>query len=129
MMHLFSLFSRFFISTALLLGSLFMLSACDKSPNSQQNILTYAQSAQPKEPELAEIYQRSCKICHANISTQAPLTGDVEAWQKRKAKGMQELVDNVINGYGGMPPLGLCMDCSENEFIALIEFMALPPSQ
>jgi cytochrome c5 len=32
----------------------------------------------------------------------------------------------VINGFGGMPPLGMCMDCSAEEFEALIVFMASP---
>ena len=39
-------------------------------------------------------------------------------------KGMNTLVDNVVNGFGGMPPFGLCMDCSAEEFEALILFMA-----
>jgi cytochrome c5 len=40
------------------------------------------------------------------------------------AKGMDTLLDNTINGYKGMPPLGMCMDCGEEEFEALIRFMA-----
>ena len=31
---------------------------------------------------------------------------------------------NTINGFNGMPPLGMCMDCGEEEFVALINFMA-----
>jgi cytochrome c5 len=40
------------------------------------------------------------------------------------AKGMNTLVDNVINGFGGMPPFGLCMDCEPAQFEELILFMA-----
>jgi cytochrome c5 len=40
------------------------------------------------------------------------------------AKGMDSLVDNVVNGFGGMPPFGLCMDCDALQFEALIQFMA-----
>jgi cytochrome c5 len=40
------------------------------------------------------------------------------------AKGINTLLDNVVNGYGGMPPLGLCMDCDADQFEALIVFMA-----
>ncbi len=36
-------------------------------------------------------------------------------------------MDNVINGFGGMPALGLCMDCTADQFEALIDFMATPP--
>ena len=39
---------------------------------------------------------------------------------------MNVLLDNVINGYGGMPPFGLCMDCDAAQFEALIRFMAEP---
>ena len=39
-------------------------------------------------------------------------------------KGMDVLVDNVVNGFGGMPPFGLCMDCDAAQFDALIRFMA-----
>jgi len=37
---------------------------------------------------------------------------------------MPAMIDSVINGAGGMPPLGMCMDCSEEQFEALIRFMA-----
>ena len=51
------------------------------------------------------------------------MTGDRAAWSARMDKGMNVLVDNVINGIGGMPPLGMCMDCGADEFEALILFM------
>ena len=41
-------------------------------------------------------------------------------------KGINVLLDNVINGYGGMPPFGLCMDCDAAQFEGLIRFMAKP---
>ena len=33
------------------------------------------------------------------------------------------LLDHTIDGYKAMPPMGMCMDCSEEQFIALIEYM------
>ena len=39
-------------------------------------------------------------------------------------KGINTLLDNVVNGFGGMPPFGLCMDCDADQFEALILFMA-----
>jgi cytochrome c5 len=41
-------------------------------------------------------------------------------------KGMDAMVASVINGYKGMPPFGLCMDCDKGQFEALIAFMAAP---
>jgi cytochrome c5 len=83
-----------------------------------------SRSLQPADPELAAVYQRSCASCHTVAATGSPLTGDTQAWQPRTAKGMDTLVDNVVNGYGGMPPFGLCMDCDAAQFEALIQFMA-----
>jgi cytochrome c5 len=57
-------------------------------------------------------------------ATGAPLTGDKSAWAARLEKGMNTLVDNTVNGFGGMPPYGLCMDCDADQFEALIRFMA-----
>jgi cytochrome c5 len=80
----------------------------------------------PADTALAEIYHRSCRSCHTIAATGAPLTGDRAAWSARLDKGMTTLVDNVINGFGGMPPFGMCMDCGVEEFEALIVFMANP---
>jgi len=84
-----------------------------------------SRTLQPTDEALAAIYNRSCRSCHTVAATGAPLTGDTRAWAERYEKGMPLLVDNVINGFGGMPALGLCMDCSADEFEALIEFMAV----
>ncbi|SDZ56167.1 cytochrome c5 family protein [Pseudomonas sp. NFIX28] len=78
----------------------------------------------PAEPALARIYDSSCKLCHANPAAGAPLTGDVQAWQPRIAQGADTLLDHSINGYNGMPPMGLCVQCSEEQFLALIRFMS-----
>jgi cytochrome c5 len=42
------------------------------------------------------------------------------------SKGRETLVNNVVNGFGGMPPFGMCMDCDLEQFEALIDFMASP---
>ena len=88
------------------------------------NLETASRSLQPADAALAEVYNRSCRSCHTVAATGAPLTGDANAWAIRYEKGMGTLVDNVINGFGGMPALGLCMDCSADQFEALIDFMA-----
>jgi len=81
----------------------------------------------PQDAALAQLYGASCKQCHANPAAGAPLTGDTLAWEPRLEKGMDTLLDHSINGFQGMPPLGLCMQCSEADFRALIEFMAAAP--
>ncbi|AUG41837.1 cytochrome C [Pseudomonas chlororaphis] len=78
----------------------------------------------PDDSVLARIYDSSCKLCHTNPASGAPLTGDVQAWRPRIAQGADTLLDHSINGYNGMPPMGLCMQCSEAQFLALIRFMS-----
>ena len=101
------------------------LTGCTK-PSSDSSAISEAQSLQlqPAESELAAIYARSCRSCHTIAASGAPLTGDNASWAPRMDKGMEVLVDSVINGFGGMPPFGLCMDCSAQQFEALIQFMA-----
>jgi cytochrome c5 len=42
------------------------------------------------------------------------------------AKGMDAMVLSVSNGLNAMPPKGMCYDCSADEYMALIEYMAAP---
>ena len=81
-------------------------------------------SLQPADAALADIYNRSCRSCHATGASQAPLTGVLENWQPRLEQGMDILLDHTINGFGGMPPMGMCFDCDEAQFTALIRFMS-----
>ena len=84
-------------------------------------------SATPDDPKLAKIYDQTCRACHTNPTSGAPLAGDTKAWAPRVAQGMDVLMQHAINGYKGMPPLGSCMDCGEDELKALIKFMAGAP--
>ena len=94
------------------------LSSGDAAKESASRLLT------PEDQELATVYERSCRNCHTIAATGAPLTGDHVEWAPRMDKSMDVLVDNVVNGFGGMPPFGLCMACDAEQFEALITFMA-----
>ena len=71
-------------------------------------------------------YNKSCAVCHASGAANAPKTGDAAAWEPRLAKGMDVMVQSVANGLNAMPPKGMCFDCSDEDYKALIEFMAKP---
>ena len=103
--------------------TLVMLSGCGPSPPPAAAPPANAAAA-PSDPTLARLYAQTCKACHTNPATGAPQAGDRNAWQPRLAQGMDRVLDHVINGYKGMPPLGSCQDCSEAEFKALIAFMS-----
>jgi len=71
-------------------------------------------------------YQSSCFACHSTGAAGAPKTHDVAAWEPRLAKGMPTLLTSVKQGLNGMPPTGLCADCTDEEYTALIQFMSSP---
>jgi cytochrome c5 len=74
---------------------------------------------------VAEIYPRTCGVCHAAAVAGAPKFGDTAAWKARiDAKGMDALVKSVSTGLNAMPPKGMCMDCTPAEYKALIEYMS-----
>ena len=53
----------------------------------------------------------------------APKTGDAAAWADRIALGDDSLYGNAINGLNAMPAMGLCMDCSEDEVKAAVDYI------
>lgn len=108
---------------ALCLALALILSACGNSasPSAQAQVTA---PPPPADAGLARLYDQTCRACHASSRTGAPMAGDTAAWAPRMAQGMDVLVDHTINGYNGMPPLGACMDCSEDDYVALIRYMA-----
>ncbi len=87
-------------------------------------VAAHAAGLRPSDARLAGIYERSCLNCHGQQGSGAPLTGDAIAWTPRLAKGDETLFTSTIRGFAGMPPMGLCPDCSARDFRALIEFMS-----
>lgn len=65
----------------------------------------------------------SCALCHVDGVGGAPKLGVAEEWSPRLAKGKALLLTHTIEGYNNMPPLGYCMSCEEEDFVALIDFM------
>ena len=70
-----------------------------------------------------KIYQTSCQACHATGAAGAPKLGDKDAWAPRIARGNDALFLSVKNGLKAMPPKGTCMNCSEDELRAAMEYM------
>jgi cytochrome c5 len=71
-------------------------------------------------------YQKSCFACHSTGAAGAPLAHDTAAWQPRIAKGMPALLESVKKGFNAMPPTGMCADCTDADYTALILFMSAP---
>ena len=75
-----------------------------------------------QDPEA--VYAKACAACHNGQLPVAPKRGDKAAWAPRVAKGMDALVQSVTNGLNAMPPRGLCMDCSAEDYQAVIKVMS-----
>lgn len=75
------------------------------------------------EREGKMVYDHACIACHASGAANAPILGDKVAWSPRIKKGVETLIKNVKSGFKVMPARGGCMDCSDEEIIAAVEFM------
>ena len=72
-----------------------------------------------------EVYNAACLACHTTGAAGAPKLGDAAAWSERIAKGMDVLYDHGVNGIPGtgMIAKGGCMNCSDEEVIAAVDYM------
>ena len=68
-------------------------------------------------------YNQSCTFCHGTGAAGAPKKADKAAWEPRLAKGMDTLIKHARDGFNAMPPKGMCNDCTDDDFRALIEYM------
>nr|WP_240485135.1 c-type cytochrome [Aestuariibacter salexigens] len=71
-----------------------------------------------------EIYNQACVACHGVGVLGAPKLQVAADWQPRlDEKGFDTVWQNAINGIGGMPPMGTCGNCSNDDIKAAIEYM------
>ena len=80
-----------------------------------------AVSSGPKDP--ADVYAGKCAGCHDTGAGGAPKVGVAGEWAARIASGNESLYSNAINGINGMPAMGLCMDCSDDDIKAIVDLM------
>lgn len=75
----------------------------------------------------AVLFTNNCAQCHTRQGIGVPQAGDAAAWKDRAARGEDAMLQNVVQGLRGMPPLGYCSACNEQDFRALIRLMAGMP--
>lgn len=82
-----------------------------------------AANAEPRSGE--EVYNSACMACHMTGAGGAPKKGDIAAWADRIAKGSDALHHSGLNGVPGtgMIAKGGCMNCSDEEVIAAVDYM------
>jgi cytochrome c5 len=86
----------------------------------------FSASAISADQTVIDKYNKSCIACHSSGAAGAPKTGVEAEWASRIGKGTDALVASVVNGMNAMPPKGMCFDCSNDDFKALIDYMVTP---
>jgi cytochrome c5 len=73
-----------------------------------------------------QTYQRFCFSCHASGISGAPPIGNGAAWAPRLAQGEGVLLQHTIEGLpsAGMPPRGMCLQCTDQELLDAIHYMS-----
>ena len=101
-----------------------LVESIDEEPPTATRISENSQDVVSQDSfDAAAAYQQSCFACHASGAAGAPLLGDADAWAVRTEKGMEAVMRNVINGFNAMPAKGMCMDCSDADLKAIVDFM------
>lgn len=70
-----------------------------------------------------QIYTKYCAVCHDQGIAGAPAVGNKSAWQERLAQGRDTLIKRSISGFNAMPSRGTCMDCTDDEMAATVDYM------
>jgi cytochrome c5 len=80
-------------------------------------------SSGPRSGE--DVYNAACMACHTTGAGGAPVLGDAAAWADRIAKGTEVLYASGVNGVPGtgMIAKGGCMNCSDEEIHAAVDYM------
>jgi cytochrome c5 len=123
--------SRLFavVSAAVLLASCGRSHEGAKPPSATPAEIDFALRAEPSPPALKALFDRSCKNCHGVAGNGAPLVGQTSAWAPRiAARGPEGLLASVKTGRNAMPPRGLCPDCTDDDYRAIIAFMSAKPA-
>ncbi len=108
------------------LAAILLLVACSGGADSEavSSSAVAASATMAMSAEQTAVFNRSCGLCHGVAGTGAPAPQDTTAWAARNAQGMEALLEHTIKGYGGMPPMGMCMECSHEDFAVFIAYMS-----
>lgn len=69
------------------------------------------------------VYEAACAVCHQNGLAGSPIFGDKSSWGNRTNKSLEELTYSVKNGLRGMPAMGLCINCSDQELENAVSYI------
>lgn len=109
----------------ILLCTALVLVACGggRLPESKGTDMQATQHDFALSVERQKLFDRTCRLCHGVPGSGAPAPRDALAWEARVSQGLDIMLDHTINGHGAMPPMGMCMDCTQEDFLAFIRLM------
>ena len=114
----------------LLIISVLSLLALNCINNKKDNIYNHIDFNSIKPETLAKgenIYNNVCASCHMYGTAGAATMVDFRSWNKSANKGMDKVLDNVMEGYNGalgvMPPKGNCLSCSDEDIRASVIYI------
>ena len=71
-----------------------------------------------------QLYDVHCAGCHDMGAGGALKFGVASQWQDRlDSQGEEGLIYNAIHGYGNMPAMGGCYECSEDDIALIVKYM------
>ena len=88
------------------------------------SLLSLSVTAHAVDPKIKGKYDKACTFCHGTGAAGAPKFGDAAAWKPRLDKGIDNLLLSVKNGKNAMPPRGMCNDCTDADYKALIQYIS-----
>ena len=95
----------------------------DKTANEIETEKKALVKEEKKEPGLAT-YEQYCVVCHRDGLAGAPKFRDGADWKSRTTgRSIEELLATSIKGLNAMPPKGTCVECTDTDLKAAIQYM------
>lgn len=71
----------------------------------------------------ADVYRDFCAVCHSGGWQGAPIANEASEWAERVSAGPAAMLKNAKQGLNAMPPMGTCVDCTDEELQSAIAEM------
>ncbi|MDP3438600.1 MAG: c-type cytochrome [Azonexus sp.] len=103
-----------------------MSASSDPEPAMRFFFLIFAAFALPAAADMSggDVYDSTCRECHADGKLNAPKLGDRERWKKLIREGLDDIIPEALHGIREMPAKGGNPALSDLEVARAVIFMA-----
>jgi cytochrome c5 len=88
--------------------------------------LIFVPNVYAQDEYTAELYESYCQACHTAFGSDAPRAFDDSIWSSRLERGLDVVVGSAVEGFGNMPAMGSCMECTYEDMEDLVRYMSQP---